>query len=217
MAKSLPRVEEDVEVSTSQAPLILADRALEIRKFVRPAASKARKKIRETWATTEVKEQKEQPAHTPAVEAYKKMEETAPRGIAGADLAPEAADRIAEQAARDLAETLPEGLAKDPEQLQELKRQIQNQTITVLDGDWPGKELFEIDHLDGKVIIRLNWRHPFMREIYCPLREIAAGKGLDDLSPTLLQALGKQIMAGMDVLLFTQAGFTLNSEEQLAE
>ncbi|WP_375468000.1 hypothetical protein [uncultured Nostoc sp.] len=38
---------------------------------------------------------------------------------------------------------------------------------------FPGNQLINTQHIDGKVIIRLNTRHRFYREMWEPLRSIA--------------------------------------------
>src|SRR5215203_6305607 len=46
--------------------------------------------------------------------------------------------------------------------------------ITIVDGQWPGKDLLDIRYLNGKALIRVNNRHPFMSEIVGPLKSMAA-------------------------------------------
>ena len=129
------------------------------------------------------------------------MEETAPRSIGGTNLPPQQQETILTDAVRDM------GI--DPAQytdahIEQLKEQIRKEPITPIDVDWPGNELFVIEHLNGKAILRINRRHPFMREIYLPIQELADGK-LSSLSEADLQRLARKIEGAIDLLFFSYA------------
>jgi len=181
----------------------------EIRRFLAKPIEVARKRINDDWAESDVQDQAHESAHQPALDALKKVEETAPRGIGGADVPPEQADVLLTQAAEDLAaergipmEELPP--EQKDETIAQLKSELQEESFAVLEGAWPGHELFEITHLNGRVIMRLNWRHPFMRDVYRGVRDLAEGKQ-SARDPEELEALGRRLQGAIDVLLFSYA------------
>jgi hypothetical protein len=169
----------------------------EIREFLQKPIRSARKAIRGTFGETKIADQRDKPEHDEAIGAFERMETTAPRGIGGADKSPEEADQILQTAAIDLG-------ARTSQEVEDLKEQIRRQTLTVIDGDWPGKELFEIEHLNGRVIVKLNLRHPFLRDVYVPVRVLAKGQHLD-LTEGELQQLARKVVGAIDLLLFSYA------------
>ena len=181
----------------------------EIRRFLAKPIEVARKRINDDWTETDVQDQARESVHQPALDALKKVEETAPRGIGGADVPPEQAELLLTQAAEDLAEDRGIAVEELPQEqkdetLAQLKSEIQEESFVVLEGGWPGHELFEITHLNGRVILRLNWRHPFMRDVYRRVRDLAEGK-LSAREPEELEALGRRLQGAIDVLLFSYA------------
>lgn len=180
-----------------------------IKKFLAKPVRQARQEIDKRWAATNAQEQAADEAHTSAIEAMKKVEESAPRGIGGSDITPEREETILTDAAVDLAKERGinvEDMEPDQriEKLDQLKKEIKEETLTVIDSEWPGYELFEISHLNGRVILKLNWRHPFMRDIYGPIKDLADGKMIDRTLPAL-EALGQRVQGAIDVLLFSYA------------
>ena len=76
--------------------------------------------------------------------------------------------------------------------------------MILVDGSWPGKEIFEVTHLNGKAIVRLNHRHPFIRDIYDALKAAGNGGG-EDLSAEELVDLVRKTKRGLDVLFLAYA------------
>jgi hypothetical protein len=76
--------------------------------------------------------------------------------------------------------------------------------MTIVDAAWPGKELMEIDHLNNKAVVRLNHRHPFIRDIYDALRDVAS-KLPDDQDIGDLFDLIRQTSNALDVLFLAYA------------
>ena len=76
--------------------------------------------------------------------------------------------------------------------------------ITIIDGNWPGRELFEITHLNGKAIIRINHRHPFIQQVYDPLDELSKR---DSSTVTTEEAISiaKKAQIGLDILFMAYA------------
>jgi hypothetical protein len=175
----------------------------EIRSFLERPIEAARKKIAETWAATEAAERADGTSHRASIEAFKRVEETAPRGMGGTDLPVDEAEQRLEEAAQDLAES--RGVDEPaPQVLAAFKQEIEQEPLTVIDGNWPGKDLFDITHLNGRVILKLNLRHPFMRDIYRPIKSLADGN-VAGLDPIELQHLARRVEGAIDLLLFTYA------------
>ncbi len=76
--------------------------------------------------------------------------------------------------------------------------------ITLVDGAWPGKELFEITHLNGKAIVNFNHRHPFFREVYDPIKELA-DSDLNEVGPGEVIRRFRLVEAALDVLFMAYA------------
>jgi len=98
---------------------------------------KARKDIREQWGEVKIQEAKEA-EHKEIIEAVTRAEQTAPKGQAGKGLTTDQAEQIIQDLLEDL------GVQDDAEQSAEIREEIQAQPITLKDGRWPGKEIFEI-------------------------------------------------------------------------
>lgn len=169
----------------------------ELRKWLERPVRKARKDIRGQWDEVKIQKAKEA-EHKEVIEAVTRAERTAPKGQAGRDLT---TDQV-EEVIQDLLEDL--GVQGDEEQSAEIREEIQAQPITLKDGNWPGKEIFEITHLNGKAIVRLNHRHPFIRDIYDALKEAGNGSG-EELTPEELTDLARKAKRGLDVLFLAYA------------
>jgi hypothetical protein len=76
--------------------------------------------------------------------------------------------------------------------------------MTIVDGAWPGKELMEIDHFNGKAVVRINHRHPFVRDIYDALRDVAQ-KLPDEQKADEMHDLIRRTWMGLDVLFLAYA------------
>jgi len=138
--------------------------------------------------------------HESAETAVKQADRTLPKGKGGMNLSPQEQEQIVS----DLLSDLKIDPEQEPEQAEEVKQKLQELPITMVDEGWPGKELFEITHLNGKAILKLNHRHPFMREIYDPLKELA-GRDAEKINPEEAIALAMKAADGLDVLFMAYA------------
>ena len=147
----------------------------ELRKWLERPVRAARKEIRRHWGVVEAEGSQEAGARR-AADAAARAEQTAPQGQAGRDYTDEETERLIKELLEDL------GVKDDPQKAAEIRQQIKDKPMILVDGGWPGKEIFEITHLNGKAIVRLNHRHPFIRDIYDALKAAGNGGG-EDLSP----------------------------------
>ncbi|WP_269857985.1 ATP-binding protein [Streptomyces sp. RPT161] len=158
----------------------------------------ARKEIRAHWGSVKTRERENDRQHTEATNAATRANKTAPMGQAGKNLTDEDTEQIVQELLHDL------GMADDREQAEQVREQIQQNPFTLVDGAWPGKEMFEIDHLNGKAIIRLNHRHPFMQDIYLRLKEVADG-GTNGADVDELVRLIRKTETALDILILAYA------------
>lgn len=160
----------------------------------------ARKEIRTYWRQVAVADQPENGSSTKTMEAIERAEKTAPKGQAGLGVT----DEQQEQIINDLLQDLDIDPIEKPEQADKIRTQIRSHPMTLVDGSWPGKEMLEIDHLNGKAVVRLNHRHMFIRDIYDSVRA-AASKSLEDQDAGELLDLIHRVSTGLDVLFLAYA------------
>jgi hypothetical protein len=170
----------------------------ELRKWLERPVRTARRDIRKYWSEVETQKRATAQAHEDVTNVVATVDKTAPMGQAGKDLT----DEQSEQIIQDLVEDL--GIADDQTQTEQVREQIQSKPITLVDGGWPGKEIFEITHLNGKAIVRLNHRHPFIRDIYDPLKKIG-DDGASDLDREELINIARKAEKGLDILFLAYA------------
>ncbi|GAA3917747.1 ATP-binding protein [Microbacterium invictum] len=146
----------------------------------------ARNRIRDHWSAVEEAEEKAEPVGgSPLVQgAVETAEKTMPRGNAGAGMTAEEEQGKVNEIIEDLG--LDEEV--DGTTAQRVRDQIMSHPLTIVDTSWPGKEMLEIEHLNGKAVVRLNHRHPFLTAVYGPLRASAL-KPVDEQDPADLHAL----------------------------
>ncbi|MFD6295658.1 ATP-binding protein [Streptomyces sp. NPDC060235] len=170
----------------------------ELRQWLDRPVRSARRAIRSHWGEIETQERAAAQAHAEATAAASRAEKTAPMGQAGKDLT----DQETEQILQELLEDL--GIADDQEKAEEVREQVKQNPFTLVDGAWRGKEMFEIDHLNGKAIIHLNHRHPFIRDIYDRLKAVA-DDGANGVEPEELLALIRKTQTALDTLFLGYA------------
>lgn len=173
-----------------------------MREWLQRPVRVARKEIRRHWTDVAVSQQEESgDGRDPAVmDAVDRAEQTSPRGQAGLGLSTEEETERIDEILGDL-DVDPE---EDAETAEKIRAQITGHPMTILDGSWPGKELMAIDHLNGKAVLRINHRHPFIRDIYDALRE-SANKPFDDQEPADMHDLIRRTWMSLDMLFLAYA------------
>jgi hypothetical protein len=172
----------------------------ELRKYLKRPVDQARKEIRAYWGTVKDTERQTAPAHGPATDVVERAERELPQGQAGLGITPEEA----EQVVQDLLEDLAINPEAEPEEADRIRASIEQNRITIVDASWPGKELIDITHLNARAVVRLNQRHPFIREIYDPVKKIA-DNGVEDLSDGDIVDLARKIETALDILIMAYA------------
>ncbi|MFC4998547.1 ATP-binding protein [Dactylosporangium cerinum] len=152
----------------------VAELRAKIRDFIRNPIIEARKQIREDWERA-VHERHTGPAdrgHEHALDVIersaRKMPVSAPK--------PDASPEREQQVLFDLAED--HGIdPKDDanaEVMDTLRQRFHERAIMITDSGWPGKDMFDIEHLSGKFVLKINHRHPFIRDVYDVVKQMAA-------------------------------------------
>jgi hypothetical protein len=164
--------------------------------LIRPVRQ-ARKDVRAQWATVKIQKAREA-EHKEAMAAAGRAEQTAPKGQAGRNLTAEQTEQVIQDILEDL------GVQDDAQESAEIREDIREHPFTMLDGSWPGKEMFEITHLNGKGVVLINHRHPFIRDIYDALKDAGNGN-VDDRTTEELADLARRAKQGIDVLFLAYA------------
>jgi hypothetical protein len=175
----------------------------QLRNEVKKPIEKARKDIRKRWSQTKKDEAVQKPEadvsggrkmpETVAAEAEQRM----PAGRAGQNVTVEQEEQLLRQAALDMG-------IKDVDAQDQFVERARQQPMLALDMGWPGKGLLDIDHLSRTVVVRINQRHPFVQEVYLPLREAVATE-LADLDEYGLRGLLERSKDAIDLLFFAYA------------
>ncbi|MFB4293446.1 ATP-binding protein [Nonomuraea sp. ATR24] len=173
-----------------------------LRDWLKRTVIQARKEIRRHWTDVAVAAQAASGDGRSSViqEVVDRSEQTAPRGQAGLDLTPEEENAKVDEILADL-DIDPE---TDAATADKIRAQILEHPLTILDGNWPGKELMAIDHLNGKATLRLNHRHPFIRNIYDALKD-SANRQFDEQEPADMHDLIRRTWMSLDMLFLAYA------------
>lgn len=158
----------------------------------------ARKEIQETFEKTSIEKRRNNLEHTPAIDAVTEAERNSLPGRAGLNVNENDANDIIDEIIEDV------GASNNEELAIEIKQQIKERPIMLVDSAWPGKELFEITHLNGRAIVKINHRHPFIKEIYNPIKEVANSNGAV-LESNEIVDLARKVEAAIDVLFMAYA------------
>lgn len=94
------------------------------------------------------------------------------------------------------------GPEADEKTKQEYTEQVKDLPFIVESVNFPGKQFIDVQHVAGKVIIRLNTRHRFYREMWVPLTEIADASTAS-VSAEQAQKAARRAVEALTLLLIT--------------
>lgn len=126
----------------------------------------ARKQLNERWGEEARKEQQTTGEHTPIEDAVKEANRTLPKGRVQATPDEEEHEHALEDLASDVGKS-------DPDEKEEYLDRVRELPFVVESVDFPGSLFIDIQHFSNQVVIRLNTRHRFYRELWEPIKEIA--------------------------------------------
>lgn len=174
----------------------------DLRKSLKRSVGIARKNIRALWTQIKQDEEKQQGLlfHEESENAVQRAEINSPPGKAGMNLSQQEQERIV----LNLLEDLGVNPKTDKKTVKEIRRKIASLPVTFVDVSYPGKDLFDIEHLNGKAIVKINHRHPFVQEIYDPLKELTKIDP-EDIEPQEAISLAVKAQLGLEVLFMAYA------------
>lgn len=126
----------------------------------------ARQMIQNRWGEVSRKEQEHAGEHIGITERVKEANRTLPKGRAKEVESEEEREHSLTKLAEDV------GKVDKEEQAAYLER-VRDLPFVVESVDFPGSQFIDIQHFSNQVLIRLNTRHRFYRELWEPIREIA--------------------------------------------
>jgi hypothetical protein len=83
----------------------------------------------------------------------------------------------------------------DEQQRQKLKELFRAQPFTIMEADWRGPQLFEVNHLGGSAVLEYNKRHLFWEQVYGRIEGLESGGDNYDAA--------RDIKALLDLLLMS--------------
>lgn len=175
----------------------------ELRRVLDAPIRAARNEIRAHWKVVEQAERVTTgDSHGLAHEVADGFGQTAPAGRANLGATDEDVERALAQIVEDMGLDPTDPVSS--EKARWVRDSFEKRAVTIINGQWPGKDLIDVKHLTGKAVVQVNDRHPFMSELAGPLKTMAA---LDpaDLDPAAASELLTRLSVGIDLLLMAYA------------
>ena len=138
-----------------------------LRDLLKKFIPSARKVIESVWGEAARQEHEAVGEHGPILEAVKEADAMMPKSRVEEPQGATSAGDVLRELAQDAGYTKPEDQEKYVESKKELPFVIESVS-------YPGTEFINVTHVAGKVILRLNTRHSFYREMWEPLKAISA-------------------------------------------
>lgn len=172
------------------------------RKLEKPIRA-ARRRIRDVWAESARKaadtkrDDTGSGGRTNAENVASEAQAGLPSGNAGATVSEEQTLERLKEAALEVGIT-------DPVKQQEFIDKVKQMPFVALDRNWPGKGLISIEHLNQLVLVKINRSHPFIRDVYLPLKQASVSK-ISEMDAASLQPLLAKASDAIDLLFFAYA------------
>ncbi|WP_028648091.1 ATP-binding protein [Nocardiopsis sp. CNT312] len=172
----------------------------QLREWLKAPVKQALRQVRAAWKEHETRQRLENGEHSGSMETAAKVAPSLPKGLAGRGATAAEEEKVVQETAADM------GLDADNDapEIEKLREQIKTKPITLLDGQWPGKEFLEIRHLNGKSVVKINHRHAFFDKVYAPLKKVA-DEGAEGLEHEELTDLALRAQAAIDLLFMGYA------------
>jgi len=138
----------------------------QIRELLNKHITEARNLLNDIWGQVSQESNEGLGEHQPILEAAKDANRTLPKSRVKTSVSEEEKENILADLAKDV-------VGDNQEKQEEYQEAIKNLPFVLESVDFPGNLLIDTQHIDGQVIIRLNTRHRFYREMWEPLRSIA--------------------------------------------
>ncbi|MFE1319063.1 ATP-binding protein [Kitasatospora phosalacinea] len=143
-----------------------------------------REEIDRIWGQADRETAKNSGEHNSLAHAIKAADRTMPKARAKPNLTKAQVAREYDNLAKDA------GRDKSEEEKAAYVQEIKELPFVIETVDIPGDDLFQLTHLEGQTIIRLNERHVFYQELYEPLRALSKEQnGLSEVPATARRAV----------------------------
>ena len=174
----------------------------ELREWLRRPIKQARQQIRKHWNEIEVATRGKtgDSRSQDVLAAIERAEKATLGGGFASEVDEEREKYVVDQVFEDLGID-PED---NPEDAKRIREQIRSRSVSVFEGAWPGKDIMDIDHLNNRVLVRINRRHPFVRDVYVRLREMSQIL-CDEAKPEEMHELVCRTWKGLDMLFVAYA------------
>lgn len=138
----------------------------QIRKLLSKYVDTARKELEKRWGDAARQEREHSGEHAPIQDAVKEADRTLPKGRVKEVESEDEHRRALEELAEDVGK-------EDEKEKQEYIEQVREDPFVIESVSFPGQTFIDVQHYSNQVLIRLNTRHRFYRELWEPIREIA--------------------------------------------
>lgn len=118
------------------------------------------------WDEKQRERQEHHGEHVAVVDAVNETNRKLPKSRARADGGVEAHQEALEDLARDVGKT-------SEEERDEYVERVRQQPIVIESVDLSGTGFLDVQHINGQVVIRINIRHRFYKELYLPIKTIS--------------------------------------------
>lgn len=140
-----------------------------IRTILKKYLPQARTKLDEIWGAVAREEKQTKGEHSNITEAAKEANRTMPKGRVEDTKTEEEKKQIFEDLATDVVGSEEE---KKEEREQYIKK-VRELPFVIESVDFPGNNFIDVQHINNSVIIRLNTRHKFYREMWEPMKSVS--------------------------------------------
>lgn len=138
-----------------------------LRKELQQHVAAARKELEAIWGQVAQETRETEGEHAPVVDAVKAADLTLPKGRVEEKLPPDEVEQKLRDIARDVVGE------EDEKKQEEYVAKIRELPFVLESVSFPGNMFIDVQHINNQVIIRLNTRHRFYREMWEPIKSIA--------------------------------------------
>jgi hypothetical protein len=164
-----------------------------IRNHLQKYLKVARKLLNEAWGNAEREHKEKFGEHASVVQAAKAANETMPKGKAKGPENKKEEKQLLDDLANDV-------VGDDTKKQGDYLSKIKELPFVIESVDFPGTEFIDVKHLSNQVIIRLNTRHKFYREMWEPIKSISE-RDTDNISKDEVIATCKRTIEALTLLL----------------
>jgi hypothetical protein len=174
----------------------------QIRNTLVPYLHSARKMLGDAWAQAENDDKETGGQFNPVLAAVASADKTMPKNRGDSGLSETDAENKFEEELAELAEDAGHGVTEDDKDAYVSKNRDLPFVLETV--SFPGKSLMDIKHIDKKVVIRLNTRHKFYKEIWGVLKDLSE-KNEGDVSGADAVYAARRAVEGLTLMVIAFA------------